>query len=80
MLTEPDAWSDGPRALEHPGAVRPAHPAHPASRRRRGGAATTAAFAAAIFGGIGLVVSLAGLAVQLGTSPTRFQTRDEMDG
>ena len=62
MLTEPDAWSDGPRALEHPGAVRPAHPA---SRRRRGGAGTTAAFAAAIVGGIGLVVSLAGLAVQL---------------
>ena len=62
MPTEPDAWSDRPRARDHPGAVRPARPAR---RRRRGGAGTTAAFAAAIFGGIGLVVSLAGLAVQL---------------
>jgi hypothetical protein len=58
--TEPDAWSDGPRARDHPGAVRPAR-----TERRRRGAGTTAAFAAAIFGGIGLVVSLTGLAVQL---------------
>jgi len=62
--TEPDAWSDGPRAADYAGAVRPARPARPERRRRRG-AGTTAAFAAAIFGGIGLVVSLTGLAVQL---------------
>jgi hypothetical protein len=58
--TEPDAWSDGPCARDHPGAVRPARQE---GRRRRG--VGTTAFAAAIFGGIGLVVSLAGLAIQL---------------
>jgi len=67
---EPDAWSDELRSLRHSSAARPGRPAAPAapaprSRRRPGGVGTTAALAAAIFGGVGLIVSLAGLAVQL---------------
>ena len=56
MSTEPDAWRDGPRAKRHSGAVRPPH---------RRGFGATAALVAAIFGGIGLVVSLTGLAINL---------------
>jgi hypothetical protein len=53
---EPDAWRDEPRSTRRSGTNR--------SPRRRGFGATTA-LVAAIFGGIGLVVSLAGLTVQL---------------
>ena len=55
MSTEPDAWRDGPRATRYPGTAH-------APRR---GFGTTVALIAAIFGGIGLVVSLAGLTIQL---------------
>ncbi len=58
MPNEPDAWGNELHSLRHSRAVRPA-------RRRPRGAGTTAALAAAIFGGAGLIVSLAGLAVQL---------------
>jgi len=56
VLTEPDAWRDGPRSQRHAGAAHP---------RRRRGFGATAALVAAIFGGIGLVVSLTGLTIQL---------------
>ena len=70
MPNEPDAWSDEQRSLRHSSAARPGRPAGlagpaPRPRRRPRGAGTTAALAAAIFGGVGLIVSLAGLAVQL---------------
>jgi hypothetical protein len=58
VVTEPDAWSGGPGPSRHLGARRP-------PRHRARGTGTTAALIAAIFGGIGLVVSLAGLAIQL---------------
>jgi len=56
VSTEPDAWRDGPRSKRHSGTVRPLH---------RRGFGATAALVAAIFGGIGLVVSLTGLAINL---------------
>jgi hypothetical protein len=56
VSTEPDAWRDGPRSKRHSGTVRPPH---------RRGFGATAALVAAIFGGIGLVVSLTGLAINL---------------
>jgi len=56
VSTQPDAWRDGPRSQRHSGTVRPPH---------RRGFGATAALIAAIFGGIGLVVSLAGLAINL---------------
>jgi hypothetical protein len=74
---EPDAWGDGPRSSRHAAAVRPARsvrPARPARRRPRG-VGTTAALAAAIFGGIGLIVSLTGLAIQL--LPRHFSTAQQ---
>jgi hypothetical protein len=64
--TEPDAWRDGLRSQRHAGAAR--------SRRRRGFGAT-AALVAAIFGGIGLVVSLTGLTIQL--LPRHFSTAQQ---
>jgi len=63
VLNEPDAWGDGPRSSRPAAAVRPAGRRRPARKPR--GVGTTAALAAAIFGGIGLVVSLTGLAIQL---------------
>ena len=64
MPNEPDAWGEGPRSslLCHP--ARPGRPVLPPRRRSRG-AGTTAALTAAIFGAVGLIVSLTGLAVQL---------------
>ncbi|HEY0717360.1 MAG TPA: hypothetical protein VGD68_07060 [Streptosporangiaceae bacterium] len=56
MPNEPDAWRDEPRSTHRSGPSRPA-------RRRRFGA--TAALIAAIVGSLGLVVALAGLAIQL---------------
>ena len=56
MPTEPDAWRDEPRSTRRSGAARA-----PLFR----GFGTTAALIAAILGGIGLVVSLTGLAIQL---------------
>jgi hypothetical protein len=56
VSTQPDAWRDGPRSQRHSGTVRPPF---------RRGFGATAALIAAIFGGIGLVVSLAGLAINL---------------
>jgi hypothetical protein len=53
---EPDAWRDEPRSTRRSGTNR---------LPRRRGFGATAALIAAIFGGIGLVVSLAGLAIQL---------------
>jgi hypothetical protein len=53
---EPDAWRDEPRSTRRSGTNRPP---------RRKGFGATAALIAAIFGGIGLVVSLAGLTIQL---------------
>lgn len=58
MVTESDTWSDGPRSARHLGAARP-------SRRRTRGTGQAAALIAAIFGGIGLVVAVAGLAIQM---------------
>jgi hypothetical protein len=58
VVTEPDTWSDEPRSARHLGTVR-------SSRRRRPGAGQTAALIAAILGGIGLVVAVAGLAIQM---------------
>jgi hypothetical protein len=75
--TEPDAWRDEPRSTRRPGAFGSSPPERPGSpppgRPLRGAArpphgrgfGTTAALVAAIFGGIGLVVSLTGLAIQL---------------
>jgi hypothetical protein len=75
--TEPDALRDEPRSTRRPGAFgspppdRPGSPPPDRSPRgtaqppRRRGFGTTAALVAAIFGGIGLVVSLTGLAIQL---------------
>jgi hypothetical protein len=70
--TEPNAWRDEPRSTRHSGSFgtrgssspgpSPAGPARPPRRR---GFGTTAALVAAIFGGVGLVVSLTGLAIQL---------------
>jgi hypothetical protein len=57
-MAEPDTWSDGPRSARHLGAPRSSH-----GRIRSTGQA--AALIAAILGGIGLVVALAGLAIQL---------------
>jgi hypothetical protein len=74
---EPDAWGDGPRSSRHAAAVRPARsvrPARPARRRSRG-VGTIAALAAAIFGGIGLIVSLTGLVIQL--LPRHFSTAQQ---
>ncbi|HYY19486.1 MAG TPA: hypothetical protein VE864_11645, partial [Streptosporangiaceae bacterium] len=71
MPTEPDAWRDEPRSTRRPGAFgsppdRPGSPPRGAAQPpRRRGFGTTAALVAAIFGGIGLVVSLTGLAIQL---------------
>jgi hypothetical protein len=56
VSTQPDAWRDGPRSQRHSGTARPPF---------RRGFGATAALIAAIFGGIGLVVSLAGLAINL---------------
>jgi hypothetical protein len=64
--TEPDAWRDGPRSKRHAGTVHPPH---------RRGFGATAALVAAIFGGIGLVVSLTGLAIQL--LPRHFSTAQQ---
>ncbi len=76
MLNEPDARGDGPRSSRpatpvrlgpvrtgavRTGAVRLGDPAH----RRPRGVGATAALAAAIVGGIGLIVSLTGLVVQM---------------
>jgi hypothetical protein len=58
VLNEPDAWGDGPRSSRHAAGARPL-------RRRPRGIGTTAALAAAICGGIGLIVSLTGLASSL---------------
>jgi hypothetical protein len=58
VVTEPDTWSDRPRSPRHLGTARP-------SRRRTRGTGQVAALIAAIFGGIGLVVALAGLAIQV---------------
>ena len=58
MVTEPDTWSDEPRSARHLATAR-------SSRRRRTGPGQAAALIAAIFGGIGLVVAVAGLAIQM---------------
>jgi hypothetical protein len=58
VVTEPDAWSGRSGPSRHFRAKRP-------SRHRARGTGTTAALVAAILGGIGLVVSLAGLAIQV---------------
>ena len=58
MVTESDTWSDGPRSARHLGTGR-------RSRRRARGTGKAAALIAAIFGGIGLVVAVAGLAIQM---------------
>jgi hypothetical protein len=70
--TEPDAWRDEPRSTRHPGAFGSPSPDRPgrsprgaAQPSQRRGFGTTAALVAAIFGGIGLVVSVTGLAIQL---------------
>jgi hypothetical protein len=78
--TEPDAWRDEPRSTRRPGAFGSPSPDRPsfsslerpgrsprgaAQPPRRRGFGTTAALVAAIFGGIGLAVSLTGLAIQL---------------
>lgn len=58
MVTESDTWSDGPRSARHLGTTR-------SSRRRARGPGQAAALVAAIFGGVGLVVAVAGLAIQM---------------
>ena len=58
MVTESDTWSDRPRSARHLGTG-------PRSRRRTRGTGKAAALIAAIFGGIGLVVAVAGLAIQM---------------
>jgi hypothetical protein len=55
VATESGAWSDGPRRSRHIGATR----------RQVRGLGSTAALIAAIFGGIGLIVSLTGLVLQV---------------
>ena len=70
MLNEPDAWGDGPGSSRHGTTVRPGPPGPPGpatrpARRRSRGAGTTVALAAAIVGGIGLIVSLTGLVIQI---------------
>jgi hypothetical protein len=68
VVTEPDAWSGGLGPSRHLGAGRPA-------RHRARSAGTTAGLIAAIFGGIGLLVSLAGLAIQV--LPRRFSAAQQ---
>ena len=58
MATESGTWSDGPRRSRDPGAT-------PFPGRPTRGIGAPAALIAAIFGGIGLIVSLTGLTVQL---------------
>ena len=73
MLNEPEAWGDGPRSSRRAAAVRPVRRGQAAREPRRIG--TTAALAAAIFGGLGLVVSLTGLAIQL--LPRHFSVAEQ---
>jgi hypothetical protein len=62
--TEPDAWRDTPRSIRRSGTFSLPPSGSGRSPHRRG-FGTTAALVAAIFGGIGLVVSLTGLTIQL---------------
>jgi len=73
VLNEPDAWDDRPRSSRPAAAVRPVRRGQAARKPR--GIGTPAALAAAIFGGIGLVVSLTGLAIQL--LPRHFSAAEQ---
>jgi hypothetical protein len=57
-MAESDTWSDRPRSARHLGAPR-------SSRGGSRGTGQAAALVAAILGGVGLVVALAGLAIQM---------------